>query len=267
MSTRATTMAGPDGRQYHIGLAPGELADRILVCGDPSRVERFAAAHLERVELERRHREYVTITGEREGRRISVMATGMGADNTEIAMVEMAALVPRATVVRMGSSGALQPGVALGDLVVSTAAVRLESTSTAYVPEGFPAVADPELVLALRDACVAGGVPHHVGLTATAAGFYGAQGRSVGPFRARRPEITAELAACGVLNLEMECSALFTLALLAGWRAGAVCAVYANRSSDAGLDEGARAEAEARCMAVAIAGLLRCTDGPASSAG
>lgn len=250
-------MQGEGGRQYHIGLAPGELAPNIVVCGDPARAERFAAAHLQQVRVERRHREYVTFTGERAGVSISVMATGMGADNTEIAMVEISALVEHPTIVRMGSSGALQPHIGLGDLVISTGAVRMESTSTAYVPEGYPAIADLEVVLALRDACRAAEVPHHVGLTATAAGFYGAQGRSVGPFRARRPEVLDELARCRVANLEMETSALLTMAMLAGWRAGALCAVYANRTSDAALDAQGRDEAETRCMAAVADAMVR----------
>lgn len=249
-------MADDDGRQYHIGLRPGELADRVLVCGDPGRAERFASAHLTTDELERRHREFVTITGQCEGLRVSVMATGIGADNTEIAVVEMRALVECATVIRMGSCGALQPHIGLGDLVVSTAAVRLEATSTAYVPPGFPAVADPDVVVALRQACATEGVAHHVGITATAPGFYGAQGRDAGPFRAREPGIVDALARCGVLNLEMEASALFTLATLAGWPAGAVCAVYANRATGEGLAEAARLAAEARCMAVAARALV-----------
>ena len=251
-------MADGEGRQYHIGLRPGELADHVLVCGDPGRAERFAAAHLSAVEFERRHREYVTFTGICRGQRISVMATGIGADNTEIAVVEMQALLPRATVIRMGSCGALQPGVGLGDLVVSTAAVRLEATSAAYVPPGFPAVADPDVVAELRRACETAGVAHHVGITATAPGFYGAQGRTVGPFQPREPHIVDELARCRVLNLEMEASALFTLATLADWAAGAVCAVYANRTSDTGLTAEERMIAEGRCMDVAATALVAC---------
>lgn len=251
MTTRATSMTGDAGRQYHIGLEPGELAPHVLVCGDPARAERFAEQHLTDVRLERRSREYVTYTGQRGPVEVSVLSTGMGADNMEIAMVEMAALQSSGIVIRMGSCGGLQPTTALGDLVISLGAVRLESTTTAYVPEGFPAVADPELVIALRDASRRAGFTHHVGITATAAGFYGAQGRSIGPFRSRHAGVVEHLTGCGVLNLEMECSALFTMATLAGWRAGAVCAVYANRLDDTALDSAGRHEAEARCMAVA----------------
>ena len=252
---RATTMSDERGRQYHIGLEPGELAPNVLVCGDPARAERFADAHLSAVRVERRSREYVTFTGLLGALETSVMSTGMGADNMEIAMIEMAALQPVGTVIRMGSCGGLQSRTEPGDLVVSTAAVRLETTTTAYVPPGFPAVADIDLILALRQACVSLEVPHHVGITATAAGFYGAQGRSVGPFRSLHGPVLEQLTACGVLNLEMECSALFTLASLAGWRAGAVCAVYANRLHDTALDHAGRREAEARCMAVAARAL------------
>lgn len=262
---QARTMAGGDDRQYHIGLAPGELASHVLLCGDPARAERFAREHLDSVEIERRHREYVTFTGERAGTRLSVMATGMGPDNTEIALVEMSAILDEATIVRMGSCGALQPHIVPGELIVSTGAVRLENVSTAYVPEGFPAIADAEVVLALVHGCTRAGMSHHVGITATAPGFYGAQGRSVGPFRARDAGLLEELAACRVLNLEMESSTLFTLATLAGWRAGTICAAYASRAHDQALDEAERLAAEARCMAVAAdaIGMLAVEEGDA----
>ncbi len=248
---KSQQMAGDEQRQYHIGLAPGELGDHVLLCGDPARARRFSERFLEKTEEEISHREYLTFTGLLAGARVSAMATGIGPDNVEIAVVESCNIAKGLTFIRMGSCGALQGDIAPGDLVVSTGAVRLENTSSFFVPDGYPAVADLEVTTALTRACRARGYTHHVGITATAPGFYGAQGRNVGVFRPRKPELVDELARCGVLNFEMESSTLFTLAALARLRAGTVCAVYANRATDEVLDQSARLEAEARCLEVA----------------
>ena len=215
-----------DGRQYHIGLAPGEVARYIMLVGDPARATRVAGL-LDRVDLERRNREYVTYTGVHHGLPVTVMGTGMGAGPTEIAVVELCQVVDNPVMIRCGSSGALQPDMQLGDLVVSQAALRLENTTRFFVDEGYPAVADPQAVLALASAAEANGYRYHVGITATAPGFYGAQGRNVPGFAPRDPEIVARLAAQGVKNLEMETSTLLTLATLRAFLADAVCAVYA----------------------------------------
>lgn len=235
------------GRQYHIGLAPGELADNVMLVGHPARATRVAEM-LERVEVERRNREYVTYTGIHDGLPLSVMATGMGPDNTEIAVVEIAACVEGPTLIRCGSSGGLRPDLELGDLVVSRGAYRLENTSLHFVGEGYPAIADHEVFLALLQAAAEGRSRHHVGLTATASGFYGAQARRTPGFAPREPTLLADLEAQGILNIEMETSCLFTLAMLRGLRAGAVCAIYGNRHTDAFLTEDAKSAAELNCV-------------------
>ncbi len=242
------------GRQYHIGLGPGEVADAILLVGDPARAER-AAGLFEAVEVERRSREYVTYTGTHQGRRMTVMATGMGPDNTEIAVVELCQLVARPTVIRCGSCGGLQSQVGLGDLVISAAAYRLENTSLQFVGEGYPAAAHPEALLSLVQAAEEAGVCYHVGITATAPGFYGAQGRGLPGFPPRNPGVVEDLARQGVLNLEMETSCLFTLASLRGFPAGAVCAVYADRHHGAFVDPEEKRAAEGRCLQVALRAL------------
>ncbi len=236
-----------EGRQYHIGVAPGELAPYILLCGDPARAERVAAL-FDSVRLERRNREYVTFTGSWQGGEISVMATGIGCDNTEIAVIELAQCADRPTLLRIGSCGGLQDDCAVGELVVSTGAVRLENTSTFFVTEGHPAVAHHEVVLAMIEACARKGFSYHVGLTATGSGFYGAQGREVPGFMPRFKNIDEELGAVGVKNLEMESSTLFTLAGLGGMRAGTVCAIYANRKRDEFITPDEKQAAEGRCI-------------------
>jgi len=238
---------GNAARQYHIALGPGELAEYVLLCGDPDRAKRVAV-RFDEVRLERRHREFVTFTGKWRGEELSVMSTGIGADNTEIAVIELAQICRRPTLIRIGSCGALQKQMRLGDLVISKGAVRLECTSTFFVHEGYPAVADYEVLMALVAAAGKTGCRHHVGLTATAPGFYGAQCRNVAGFPLRKPGLIDELAAQGVLNYEMETSALLTLASLRGLRAGAVCAVYAHRPSGRFIAEKGLLKAEADCI-------------------
>jgi uridine phosphorylase len=236
-----------EGRQYHIGLAPGEVARFIMLVGDPARATRVAGL-FESVELERKSREYVTYTGVHRGLRVTVMGTGMGGGPTEIAVVELCQVVERPVMIRCGSAGALQPGMHLGDLVISQGALRLENTTRFFVDEGYPAVADPQAVLALAAAADAGGHRYHVGITATAPGFYGAQGRKIPGFAPREPEIVARLAAQGVKNLEMETSTLLTLATVRGFTAGAVCAVYATRHDNLFITPAQKDAAELACV-------------------
>jgi uridine phosphorylase len=217
-------------RQYHIDLGPGELAEYILLPGDPDRIARIAE-RFDSVELERRHREFSSITGHYRGERMSAVSTGIGTDNVEIVLAEILAITENPTIVRVGSSGALQPGIALGDLVISTGAVRLESTTSWFVHEGYPAVASHEAVVALIEAAERLGHRYHVGTSATAAGFYGAQGRPIPQLPIRYPGLAEEMARQGILNFEMEASAVLILAALAGRRAGVVCTVYAQRTT------------------------------------
>ena len=224
-------VAIPEGdRQYHIGLAPGELADYILLPGDPDRTARIAS-RFDSIELEHRHREFVSATGTYAGQRVSVVSTGIGTDNVEIVVAEILAITERPTFIRIGSCGALQPGMELGDLVISTGAVRLEATTSFFVHDGYPAVADYEAVVALVEAAESLGHRYHTGITATAPGFFGAQGRPIPHLPIRYPDLADEMARQGVLNFEMEASALLVLATLGKCRAGVVCAVYAKRTT------------------------------------
>ncbi|MFA4874513.1 MAG: nucleoside phosphorylase [bacterium] len=248
----AEVVATKEGKQYHIGCGPGDVAPNILLCGDPARAHRVARFFSEARDPIQ-SREYVTITGRYRGMPLTVMATGMGPDNTEIAVVELSQIVKNPTFIRIGSSGALKKGIELGDLVISTGAVRLENTSTSFVVEGYPAVAHHEVVVALLEAARRLRFTHHVGLTATAPGFYGAQARKVPGFPPRDPELPARLDAMNVSNFEMESSCLFTLAALSGARAGAVCAIYANRHKNEFIDSEAMDGAEKRCIETGLA--------------
>jgi uridine phosphorylase len=207
------------------------VADYILLPGDPDRTDRIAAL-LDDIELQRRHREFNSVTGHHRGLRVSVVSTGIGTDNVEIVMAELLAITAMPTFVRIGSCGVLRDGIDIGDLVISTAALRLETTTAYYVEEGYPAVADYVAVAALLEAAARTGQTAHLGLTATAPGFYGAQGRPIPQLPLRFPDLVGRMAAQGVVNFEMEASAVLTLAALAGCRAGVVCTVFAQRTRE-----------------------------------
>jgi len=248
----AEIVSTEEGRQYHIGCKPGDVAPNILLCGDPARAYRVAEYFKEAGEPIK-SREYVTITGEYKGIPITVMATGMGPGSTEIAVIEISQIVDNPTLIRIGSSGALKEGIELADLVISTAAVRMETTSSHFVVDGYPAVANHEVILALVEAARKNGFPYHLGLTATAPGFYGAQSRNVPGFKPRDEELPAKLGEMNVANFEMEASVLFTLATLRGFRAGAVCAVYATRRANEFIDIDTKDLAEKRCIETGLA--------------
>jgi uridine phosphorylase len=242
-------------RQYHIGLGPGELADYIVLPGDQDRTDKIASL-FDSVELRHRHREFSTATGMYKGLRVSCVSTGIGTDNVEIVVSEILALVKRPTFIRIGSCGALQEGMQLGDLVISTGSVRLETTTSWFVHEGYPAVAHYEAVLALEEAAERLGHRHHLGITATAPGFFGAQGRPIPQLPIRYPDLANEMARQGVLNFEMEASALLVLAGLGGCRAGVVCAVYANRRTGEFVVGDRKDRAEAAAVETGLEGLL-----------
>ena len=258
-----------EGRQYHIGLAPDEVAETCILVGDPARAGRVAK-RFDSIRCERRNREYVAVTGVYKGAPLTVLATWIGCDNTEIAVVEYCQLVgDGATFIRCGSSGALKPGIALGDLVISSAAVRLENTTSYFVVDGYPAFANLDVTAALIEACEATRAPYHVGITACAPGFYGAQARKVPGFPPRFPELPAQLEAMNVSNFEMETSALFVLSTLRGVRAGAVCAAYANRHRNEFIDTETKDAAESRCIDAGLKAVevLRAMDAARAAAG
>ena len=247
-SLRDRRIATPIGeRQYHIGLGPGELAEYILLPGDPDRSARVGS-RFDSIEFEHQHREFATVTGTYRGQRVSVVSTGIGTDNVEIVVAEILAITERPTFIRVGSCGALQPEMALGDLAITTGAVRLESTTSFFVHDGYPAVAHYEAVVALVEAAERLGHRYHVGVTATAPGFFGAQGRPIPELPIRYPDLAEDMARQRVMNFEMEASALLVLATLARCRAGVVCAVYANRTTGEFVSGDLKNEAEAACV-------------------
>jgi uridine phosphorylase len=237
--------------QYHLAVGPDDVADSVLLPGDPERVPVITDQWADHTPVAQ-HREYRTATGTYEGTPISVTSTGIGAPSAAIAVEELAR-VDAETLIRVGSCGAIQADIDVGDLVIARGAVRQEGTSDEYVREDYPAVADHAVVAALVAAAEDLGYDYHVGLVASTDSFYAGQSRpGFGGFEpSGSAERIAALQAANVDAFEMEASAILTLATLYGLRAGAVCAVYANRVTGEFRTEGEARAAETASLAVA----------------
>lgn len=238
------------GKQYHLMIGEGDVARYVLLPGDPERVPRIARTW-DRYWHVATHREYVTYAGEYRGARISATSTGIGGPSTAIAIEELLR-VGADTFIRVGTTGSLRRDVGVGDLVISSGAVRLDGASKAYIFPEYPAVASYEVVLALIEAAEILGAGYHVGITASTDSFYVGQGRP--GYRDYMPPWSRDLVRIlrdsGVANFEMEAATIFTLSNIYGARAGAVCAVIANRETgefvpDAGVDTMIRVADEA----------------------
>jgi uridine phosphorylase len=248
-------LAVPDSeRQYHIDSARGDIAEYILLPGDQDRTAKVAKL-FDSVDYQNRHREFATATGMYRGRRISCVSTGIGTDNVEIVVAEILQITEHPTFVRIGSCGVLREDVEIGDLVVTSGAVRLEGTTKFYVHDGYPAVADFQAVSAIVEAAHRLGYRSHVGITATSPSFYGGQGRPIDRLPIRFPDLADELARQGVLNFEMEASALLVLAGLASCRAGVVCTAYAQRVQGVFADDEQRQKGERACIETGLEAL------------
>lgn len=238
-----------NGRYYHIDCGKGDLARYILTCGDPERAKKIAQL-FDKVEIERKHREFLTFSGKYKDIPLSVMATGIGADNTAIAVIESAQCVNNATYIRLGSSGAIQDDIKLGDLIISEKALRYENTSLNYASADVEAVASPEVLKALKKAAEELGYRFQAGTTCSTSDFYAGQSRIVPGFPVQNPNLVRDLKLKGVKNFEMEMSTYFILAHVSDYplRAGGVCAVYANRSKNTVISTKGLIEAEMRCI-------------------
>lgn len=213
----------PTARRYHLGCAVGDVGGYVLLPGDPGRCARIAA-HLDGARHIASHREFTTWTGSLDGVAVSVTSTGIGGPSAAIAVEELCDLGAH-TLVRVGTCGAMQAHLAVGDLVVAQAAVRDEGTSRQYLPPGWPATAHLDVVCALRDAARARGVRHHVGTVQSKDSFYGELEPQRMPVAAELEQRWRAWVAAGTLASEMECAAVFTVAAVRRVRAGAVLVV------------------------------------------
>jgi uridine phosphorylase len=216
------------------GCRPEDVASHVFLCGDPARVERIASSWRDPREV-CNVREYRIVTGDCDGLPVTAASTGIGAPSTAVIVEELAKLGAH-TFIRVGNSGGLSPSLALGDLVVTTGAVRDDGTSRSYVVPEYPAAAHHEVVSALLAAARDQGRTAHAGVTWSLDAFYarnavltedGAmQSMSVGGYWPSHLETRIrDMREAGVLNCEMESGVLLTLAGLFGLRAGCVCVV------------------------------------------
>jgi len=206
-------------KQYHIALAPGDIGEYVLLPGDPARSDRVAK-YLDNAEFVMNHREHRTFTGYYKGVKISVTSTGMGCPSTAIAAEELINIGAK-VLIRIGSSAALQDQVKIGDLMVSTGAMKNEGTSKFYVPQEFPAVPDFQftnlLIQTANELTKGTEVKVFSGINATDDAFYG-----------ETEEWIKKLIDLKLLNVEMEASALYTIAHLRGVKAACICGTSGN---------------------------------------
>ena len=160
---------------YHVRVKPGDISGYVLLPGDPGRVPIIAELWDERWEVSF-HREFRVWSGKIDGKPISACSTGIGCPSAAIAVEELARAGAH-TFIRVGSTGAIQPEIELGDLIISVAAMKLEGTSLQYAPSAYPAYADYEVVLALIEAAESLNLRYHLGVTASTDSFYLGQSR------------------------------------------------------------------------------------------
>lgn len=206
-------------KQYHIHLQPGDIGEYVLLPGDPARSDRVAK-YLDDARFVAENREHRTFTGYYKGVKISVTSTGMGCPSAAIAAEELINIGAKC-LIRIGSSAALQEGINIGDLMISTASMKNEGTSRFYVPDCFPAVPDFDLTRVLIDTAkamkdeISGRI--YYGINATDDAFYG-----------ETEEWIEKLSKLGSLNVEMESSALYTVCHRRKVRGAMISAVSGN---------------------------------------
>lgn len=202
-------------KQPHLLVEDGQLSDIALIPGDPGRVDRIAS-YCADVETVAENREYTVVNATYEGRDVTICSTGIGSPSAAIAVEELRN-VGVETVIRVGTTGALQSDIEIGDMVVATGAAKNEGTSERYEPVEFPAVPDYDVLTALVDSAEDNDEDVHVGPIATDDAFYN-----------ETEAYVSEWEEAGILAVEMEAAAVFSIARRRGLRAGAICTVDGN---------------------------------------
>lgn len=240
---------------FHLGLAKQDLqgATLAIVPGDPDRVKKIAEL-MDNPRPLASHREFTSWLAELDGKPVVVCSTGIGGPSTSIAVEELAQLGV-STFLRIGTTGAIQPHIAVGDVLVTTAAVRLDGASLHFAPMEFPAVADFTCTTALVAAANQLKAQVHVGVTASSDTFYPGQerydtysGRVVSRFKGSM----AEWQAMGVMNYEMESATLLTMCASQGLRAGMVAGVIVNRTQQEIPDAATLQHTESQAVRIVI---------------
>lgn len=252
-----------DGSVFHLAMKPSQLADRVILVGDPGRVE-LIASRFDNVESQTSNREFVSATGSFQGKRITVLSTGIGTDNIDIVMNELDALVNvdfstrtvrdtlrSLSIVRIGTCGGMQEDVPLGSFVASEYSIGIDGVLNFYAERNNVSDLDMERAfVAATDWNPLKAAPYVVkadeeltdriagsdmirGITVSANGFYGPQGRVV-RLQLDDPRVNDKIRAfrygsLKVCNYEMESSMIAGLSRVMGHKALTVCCVIANR--------------------------------------
>ena len=237
----------PAEMQYHVHLKRGDIGRYVILPGDPGRTP-LIASFFDNAKEVAFNREYRTFTGTVDGIKISCCSTGIGCPSTAIAVEELIKCGAD-TFIRIGTCGALQPEVKLGDLCITTGAVREEGTTRQYVPISYPAVADLDVTLALRQAAANLGYPAHTGIGHCKDAFF-IEDKDI-PIR---EDIEAKWNAwykSNVISTSMESAALFVVSSIRRVRAGEVLATIGLTYADTpivakvGIEEGIKTAIEA----------------------
>lgn len=223
-------------KQFHIKCVEGDVGKYVILCGDPGRCPSIAALFDDAKQVAY-NREYNIFTGYLEGEKVTVCSTGIGGPSTAIAVEELHNLGAH-TFIRTGTCGGIDIDVKSGDIVVATGAIRYEHTSMEYAPIEFPAVADLDVTIALRQASMALGKTTHVGVAQCKDSFYGQHSPEKSPVYYELQQKWESWKRLGVKCSEMESAALFVIASALHCRAGSCFHVIWNQEREAaGLDQ------------------------------
>ena len=198
------------GMQYHIGLKEGDVGKYVILPGDPKRCK-LIAEYFDNPVLVGDRREFVTYTGYLNGEKVSVCSTGIGGPSAAIALEELANIGAE-TFIRVGTCGGMQKEVCSGDIVIATAAIRMEGTSKEYAPIEFPAVADITVTNALIEAAKELNINWHAGVVQCKDSFYGQHQPDIIPVGYELNDKWNAWLKMGCLASEMESAALFIVA-------------------------------------------------------
>lgn len=218
------------GLQYHLRIKKGDVGRYVILPGDPKRVP-LIAKYLDDAVFVADHREYMTYTGYLEGEKVSVTSTGIGGPSAAICMEELN-VCGADTFIRMGTCGGIRLDVMGGDVVIATGAVRMGGTSREYAPLEFPAVADYDVVTALKKAADRLSLTSHLGIVQCKDSFYGQHDpdrMAVGGMLKDKWDAWKKL---GVLGSEMESDTLFVVASSLGVRCGSCFHIVGNQERE-----------------------------------
>ncbi|MBC8588675.1 nucleoside phosphorylase [Paratissierella segnis] len=219
-----------EGKVPHLMCKEGDIAEVVLIPGDPARVNMFQDL-CDDFRIVASNREYTIGTGKYQGYPVSICSTGIGGPSTEIAVIELIELGAKA-LIRIGGTGVLTSEIKCGDMVITTGSMRLGGSSSFYAPVEYPAVASFEVIHCLIDACKNRGSNYWKGISASVGSFFAGQGRTAIGKKFYNSDLIEKYRKLNIINMEMESETILTLGNLFGIFTGSICAVHANRETD-----------------------------------